>query len=188
MNRNQAIMLAIAAINIVLVLLFPPFDIRSIASAGVAVFGGFDFIARRTSYMEINTAVLYLELFVVLINAGILWLLLRTPQAGAKRRRLNLQNATLALVAVNLLVVMLFPPFESVYTLSKAAIPNFEGFYFIFVRQPNHVIVTSILYLEVFLVLINGALFWLIFRGKKQENLTPEQAYALMMELRNKEK
>ena len=53
-------------------------------------------------------------------------------------------------------------------------------------RQPNHVIVTTILYLEAFFVLINGALFWLIFREKKPETLTPEEAHALMMEMRKR--
>ncbi len=186
MNRNQAIMLAIVAANIVLILLFPPFDIYSIANSKVPIFGGFNFIFNRNQYMIINSGVLYLELFVVLINASIAWLLLRPPKTEVRRSRMKLQNATLIVVAVNLVVIMLFPPFESVFTLSKAAIPNFEGFYFIFVRPPHHVIVTSILYLEVFLILINGALFWLIFREKKPENLTPEQAYALMMEMRKK--
>jgi hypothetical protein len=184
MNRNQAIMLAVVGINIALILLFPPFDIYSIATSTTPVFGGFNSIFNRNQYMIINSGVLYLELFVVLINACIAWLLLQTGKTMAKRRRIGLQNMTLIMVAVNLVLVILFPPFESVFTLSKAAIPNFEGFYFIFVRHPNHVIVTSILYLEVFLILINGALFWLIFREKKSENLTPEQAYALMMEMR----
>jgi hypothetical protein len=187
MNRNQAIMLAIVAVNIVLILLFPPFDIYSIASSKVPTFGGFDFIFKRNQYMVINNSVLYLELFVVLINAGIAWLLLRPPKSEVKGTRIKLQNATLLVVAVNLVVIVLFPPFESVFSLSKAAIPDFEGFYFIFMQHPNHVIVTSILYLEVFLILINGALFWLIFRDKKPVHLTPEQAYALMMEMRKKE-
>ena len=83
------------------------------------------------------------------------------------RRRISLQNATLLIVAVNLVVILLFPPFDSVFALTKATIPTFEGFYFIFARQANHVIVTTILYIEVFFVLINGAIFWLIFRDKE---------------------
>ncbi len=47
-------------------------------------------------------------------------------------------------------------------------------------------IVTTILYLEVFFVLINGALFWLIFREKKQQALTPEEAFKLMMKMRKR--
>jgi len=186
MNRNQMIMLGIAAANIALILLFPPYDIHSITNSQVPVFGGFSCVFSHDPHMSINSGVLYLELFVVLVNAGIGWLLLSPPHPGAKRNRIKLQNATLIVVAVNLVVIVLFPPFESAYTLSKAAIPNFEGFYFIFARRPDHVIVTSILYLEVFLVLINGGLFWLIFRDRKPEALTPEQAYALMMEIHGK--
>lgn len=186
MNRNQSIALAIAAANIVFVMLFPPFDIYSIANSSLPIFGGFDFILNRSQYMVVNTSVLFLELVVVLINYGIAWLLLRTRKTEVRRRRISLQNSTLIVVAVNLVVIMLFPPFESVFAITRATLPTFEGFYFIFARQPNHVIVTTILYLEVIFVLINGALFWLIFREKKQEALTPEETYKLMLEMRKR--
>ena len=93
---------------------------------------------------------------------------------------------TLIFVAINLVVILLFPPFESVFAMTNAALPTFEGFYFIFARQTNHVIVTTILYLEVILVLINGALFWLIFRERKREALTPEEAMKVMLEIRKR--
>lgn len=186
MNKNQAIALAVAAANIVFIMLFPPFDIHSVARTPMPVFGGFDFYFNRNQYMVVNTSVLILEVFVVLINAGIAWLLLRTEKVEVTQRRISLQNATLIVVAINLVVIVLFPPFESVFAITQAALPTFEGFYFIFARQTNHVIVTTILYLEVFFMLINGALFWLIFRDKKQGVLTPEEAYKLMMEMRKR--
>jgi hypothetical protein len=186
MNRNQTLTIAVAAANIVFILLFPPFDAYSIASAQVPVFAGFNFYFSRDQYMLVNISVLLLELFVVLINACIVVLLLSTEKTEANRRRIGLQNATLIVVAINLVVVMLFPPFESVYAITKAAIPSFEGFYFIFARQSNHVIVSTILYLEVVFVLVNGALCWLIFRKKKQTALTPEEAYKVMMEMRKR--
>lgn len=186
MNRNQSLAVAVAAANILFVLLFPPFDAYSLASAKVPVFAGFTFYFSRDQYMVVNTSVLMLELIIVLINAGIALLLLGEKKAEVKRRRIGLQNATLIVVALNLVVIVLFPPFESVYVLSKAAIPTFEGFFFIFARQPNHVIVATILYLEVIFVLVNGALFWLIFGKKKQAALTPEEAYKVMMELQKR--
>ena len=186
MNRNQAIALAIAAANVVFIMLFPPFDVYTIANAQLPVFGGFDFYFNRNQYMVVNTSVLFLEFFVVLINAGIAWLLLHTKKVEVTQRRISLQNATLIVVAVNLMVIILFPPFESIYAITKAALPTFEGFYLIFARHPNHVIVTTILYLEVFFVLINGALFWLIFSEKKQQALTPEEAFKLMMKMRKR--
>jgi hypothetical protein len=186
MNRNQAIALAVAAANVVIILLFPPFDTYSLGKNQLPIFGGFYFYPNRTESMIVNSSLLFLELFVILINAAIVALLLRAKKTPVVRRSLSLQNATLIVVAVNLVVILLFPPFESVFAMSKAAIPTFEGFYFIFARQQHHVIVTAVLYLEVFFVLINGAIFWLIFRDRSQAAPTPEQAMKLMMELRKR--
>jgi len=186
MNKNQAIALAIAAANLVFIMLFPPFDVYSIARSPIPVFGGFYFYFNRDQYMLVNASMLFLEVFVVLINAGIAWLMLRTKIIDVARRRISLQNATLIVVAINLVVILLFPPFESVFAITQATLPTFEGFYFIFARQADHVIVTTILYLEVFFVLINGALFWLIFREKKPAALTPEEALKVMVEMRKR--
>jgi hypothetical protein len=186
MNQNQALALAIAAANIVLIMLFPPFDSFSLAKSPIPVFAGFYFYPNRNQFMVVNTSLLFLELFIVLINAGIAWLLLSLKKVRVTRRRFGLQNATLLVVAVNLVVIVLFPPFESVFAMSKASIPTFEGFYFIFARQDNHVIVTAVLYLEVFFMLINGAIFWLIFRDKNDGVPSAEEAMKLMMEMRKR--
>ena len=186
MNRNQAIALAFAAGNILLIMLFPPFDTYSFAKTKIPVFSGFQFYPRHSADMVVNLSLLYLEIIVVLINAFIGMLLLRDRKVIVTRRRISLQNATLIFVAINLIVIILFPPFESVFAMTNAAIPTFEGFYFIFARQENHVVVATILYLEVFLVLINGVLFWLIFRERKQEALSPEEAMKVMLEMRKR--
>jgi len=186
MNKNQAVALAIAAANIVLILAFPPFDTYSIANARIPVFSGFDFFTNQVAGMVVNLSLLYLEIIVVLINACIALLLLREKKVVVTRRRISLQNATLLFVAVNLVVILLFPPFESVFAMTNAALPTFEGFYFIFARQQNHVIVSTILYLEVFLALINGGLFWLIFRERRAQALTPEEAMKVMLEMRKR--
>ncbi len=188
MNRNQAIALAIAGSNIVFIMLFPPFDIYSVAISKMPVFGGFDFTLNRNQYMVVNTSLLWLELFVVLINACIAWLLLQTRKTEVRPRRISLQNATLLIVGVNLVVILLFPPFESVFTITKATLPSFEGFYFIFARQSNHVIVTTILYLEVVFILINGALFWLIFRARNPAAMTPDEAYKVLLEMHQRQR
>ena len=56
---------------------------------------------------------------------------------------------------------------EYVFAVSKSTIPTFEGFYFIFAQKPAHVIVQSMLWLEITFILINGALLWLMFRERK---------------------
>ncbi len=178
------IALAIAATNIVLILLFPPFDAYSIGKSQMPVFAGFYFYPDRTEYMVVNTSLLFLEFFVILINTCIAYLLLRAKKVQVIKPRFPWQNAALLVVAVNLVVILLFPPFESVYAISRASIPTFEGFYFVFARQKNHVIVATVLYIEVIFVLINGAIFWLVFRDKSDAPPTPEEAMQMLLEMR----
>jgi hypothetical protein len=137
MNRNQSIALAIAVANLLLMTLFPPIDQYSVASSVTPVFAGFYFIAGKPLMSVINTDLLTIQVIVVLITG------------------------------VNLVLMLLFPPMESVFALTRAAIPTFEGFYFIFSQKPAHVIVETLLYLEIIFILVNGALLWLIFRDKR---------------------
>lgn len=167
MNRGQRIALMVAAANLLLFVLFPPVDQYSIASTAVPVFAGFHFIGSKPPLSQVNADLLTIEVLVVLANFAIAWLLLRDRPATVRPRRLGLQNAALLFTAVNLILMLLFPPMESVFALTKAAIPTFEGFYFIFSRKPAHVIVETLLYLEVTFILANGALLWLIFRERK---------------------
>jgi len=185
MTRNQGIALAIAAANLLLILLFPPFDQHSIAASRLPVFAGFDFYFNLPPFSEVNRSLLLLEVFVVLINAGIGWLILHDDPDG-QRRQLKIRNMILIAVGVNLVVMLLFPPFESVFALTNAMLPGFDGFYFIFQRPPNHVIIITLLYLEAAFILVNGALLWLMFRPRVAARLTPEQAYALAQDLRAK--
>jgi len=185
-NRNQKVALAVAAANLIIILLFPPYDQYSIATSKLPVFAGFHPAFLAPPYSEINTSVLWLEALVVLVNAGIAWLLLRDRAAGTARRRLSFQSAVLVFTGANLVLTLLFPPFESVFALTNATLPTFEGFYFIFFQKPSHIIVTSLLYMEVFFILVNGGLLWLIFKPKTSQELTVEQASALAEAMRKK--
>ena len=187
MNTSQKIVLAIAAASLAFILLFPPFDQYSIANSRVPIFAGFYFFLAPPQYGAINNPMLLLEVFVVLINTGILWLLLREkPDSPPPGRRISYQQAALLFAGINLVVILLFPPFESIFALSNAAIPSFEGFYFVFDRRPNYVIVTTLLYLEVTFILVNAALAWFIFGRSNPAGLTPEEARALALELRSR--
>jgi hypothetical protein len=162
-NRYQRVAVAIAAVNLLLILLFPPFDYRSIASAFPPAFSGFYFAFNPPAYGQINSTLLTLEVVVVLANACIAWLLLRDRAPGASKPRLSLQNAVLIATGANLVLMLLFPPFTTVHTLTNPLPPTFEGFYFVFNQDPNHAISTGMLYIEVAFILVNGGLFWLSF-------------------------
>lgn len=183
MNQRQKLTLIIAAANLALMLLFPPFDSYSIANSIIPIFSGFHFAFSKGANEAINSGVLFLEIAVVLINAGIAWLLLRSKKE-ATLRKINYQNATLAVVAVNLVVILLFPPFENHSAVTRAILPSFQGFYFIFAVPRQHVIVTALLYIEVIFVLVNGGLLWLMFKERTQIALTPEEELKLLRELK----
>ncbi len=187
MNRKQKITLWVGLFNIVFLLLFPPFDSLSVTGANALIFAGFSFVFSHGNQEVINTDVLFLEMVVLLVNVGIAWLLFRdTPPRQGSVRRFNVQNVILVIVAVNLTIVLLFPPFENVFEVSRAIIPSFQGFYFIFSADPMHAIITPVLYEEVVFVLFNGALLWLFFRKEKSAELTPKQAMELMRKISGK--
>ena len=60
----------------------------------------------------VNGDVLFLEIAVLLINVAIAWLLLRdVKNLTGSKKYFNYQNAILFVVAVNLTLILLFPPF-----------------------------------------------------------------------------
>jgi hypothetical protein len=185
MNTGRKTLFGLSMASLAVVLLFPPFDQYSFANSTTPIFGGFFFYYTPPPHGVVNTSMLFLEVFVVLINTAIGWLLLRDkPASAVKPRRVGYQNAVLILAAVNLIVIVLFPPFESVFALTNAALPTFEGFFFLFSRQHNHTIVTTLLYIEVIFVLVNAAIAWIMLKDPARTELTPEQARTLAMELR----
>ena len=60
--------------------------------------------------------------------------------------------------------MLLFPPMENYAAITKAALPTFEGFYFVFGDKWGRNIHVPLLYLEVLCVLINTAALWLLLR------------------------
>lgn len=185
MNRTQLITLILTAANMALILLFPPYDYVNLARASVPTFEGFSFYFAHGPNQILNTGFLTLEIFVVLINGMIAWLLTRSaPPEGP--RRFDFQRAILLIVAVNLVIITLFPPFENFNHVSKATLPSFDGFYLVFGDNTRRVIVTPILWLEVIFVLINGSLFWLLLKGRGREKLSSEQIRRLSGELKKR--
>ena len=161
MNKYQTITVFAAAANLLLLLLFPPYDYLSYAHNNVPNFDGFLFAFGDHANRRINDNFLAIEIFTVLFNAAIVWLLLRN--GGRRRRRLDRQHVVLAGVALNLLLALVFPPFQDHYTGSEALLPSFDGFYFLFADNSSRVLITPMLWLEIVFILVNGAVFWLLF-------------------------
>ncbi len=187
MNQKQKIALWLGAINLVLLSLFPPIDSFSFTDTKALIFSGFHFVFTLNTNEVINGDVLFLEIVVLLVNVAVAWLLLQDQRkaAGAKRR-FNFQNAILLIVAVNLTVILLFPPFEYVYAVTNALLPSFQGFYFIFQAGPMLTIVTPLLYMEVIFVLFNGAVLWLLFKHEKVRGMSIQEELELLRKLSKK--
>jgi len=184
MNKFQAIALVIAIVNLLLVFLFPPFDYIALARSNVPTFEGFAFAFGEHPGHVVNANFLQIEAFVILANAAIGWLLLRDRPRVPVERKTDWQRVVLFGVGLNLLLVLLFPPMENYYAVTRAALPSFDGFYFLFGQQGTRTIVTAILYIEVFIILVNGALLYLLFRNTKPVQISAEERAVMMDELK----
>lgn len=184
MNRYQAMTLVIAVVNLLVAFLFPPFDYISPARGSVPTFAGFALAFGETPGHVINTDFLQIEAFVILANAAIAWLLLRDAPRAQAGWRIDWQRVVLVGVGLNLLAALLFPPMENYYAVTRAALPSFDGFYFLFGEHGKRTIVTAILYIEVFVIVANGALLYLLFRNTKPVQISGEERAAIMDQLK----
>lgn len=188
MNLKQKIALGLGAVNLAVLWLFPPYNSFSFTDTKALIFAGFHFRFARAVNEVINGDVLFLEMVVLLVNVGIAWLLLRDAKNSVAAKGLfNSQNAILMVMAANLTLIILFPPFQLFYAVTSALLPTFDGFYFIFMAGPMLTIVTPILYLEVIFVLFNGTVLWLLFNRVKERELSPQEAMELMRKLSGKQ-
>ncbi len=161
MNRLQAIVLGVAAGNIAVMLLFPPYDSLGIGRGGTQSFDAFYFALDSHPGKIVNSSLLLIELYWVIANAAIAWLLLgRTGDDRLMSRR----TAVLAIGAANLAVAFLFPPFENYASTLRFSSPHFDGFYFVFGDKAQRRFYVPLLYLETVWILINIAILWLALR------------------------
>jgi hypothetical protein len=164
MNKLQKIVLGLAVVNMVLICLFPPFDYVSSSRSHGETFAGFAWLFEERPNYKMNSNFLQLELFVVMFNAAIGFFLLRDRPQSRVVTETRWQRIVMVGVALNLLLVLLFPPMENYHTLSRATLPSFDGFYFLFSDHGGRAIVLVMLYIEVIFVLINGAMLYLMLR------------------------
>jgi hypothetical protein len=157
MNKFQLTVLIAALANLALMLLFPPFNSQSLLRAGPASFDAFYPAFGAPVNAILNSGLLYLEIFFVLVNAVLAWLLLQGAPQEPSRPRVRWQSVLQWLVIANLLLILLFPPFE---TQPDRA---FEGFRFALSGSVQRGIFLPFLFLELFLLALDTAALWLAF-------------------------
>lgn len=159
MNRYQRILLAVALANGLLVLFFPPFNNTPLAKGALATFDGFlPFFAGQG---PVNRELLSLELMFLGANTLTAWLLLQA--AGIRPPKYVLGIAVLTIS--NLMVILLFPPFEPYSSISKTIPGTFDSFYFIMGSRSQRAIFFPMLYMECAFVVVNALVLALLFKG-----------------------
>jgi hypothetical protein len=164
MNRDQAIVLGVAVCNIIVILLFPPYDSVSLARGGGQSFDAFYPMFSSHPGRLVNFNLLLLELYWVLANGALAWLLLRGEPSSEPV--LSRRSGVILIAVLNLALVWLFPPFENYASTLRSAGSHFDGFYFLFGDKWQRRFYIPLLYMEVVWVLINAAVFWLLLRPR----------------------
>jgi len=157
MNKFQLTVLIAALANLALMLIFPPFNSQSLFRAGPASFDAFYLVSDAPANAALNSGLLYLEVFFVLVNAVLAWVLLQGAPQQPSRPRVRWQNVLQWLIIANLLLILLFPPFE---TQPERV---FEGFRFALGGNVQRGIFLPFLFLELFLLALDAAALWLAF-------------------------
>ncbi len=187
-SRARTIAIAILAANLLLIFLFPPYDYLALQHGNIPTFEGFRFFFSTHPNRHINSNFLWLEVIVVLINFFIALLLLRERRSDHQHTTNRAQRWLLSGVAINLSLLVLFPPFENFTAITKAALPTFEGFFFIFGDNQHRQIVTAILYLEVAVLLINAGLLWLYLKDRPTTPISAQRMGELARSLQSVQK
>ncbi len=179
MNRFQKIVLFGAALNVLAVFLFPPYDLIGLGR-GAPMFDAFYPVFSVPANRIINGDVLYLLVFGVLINAALAWLLLMGSGSSAGEPRIDPQSLVVIFGILNLVVVLLFPPMEAFPFAQRITVGTFDGFYFAFGDKARRSIFVPLLYMEVLFVLTNACAFWLAMSIAQRSNRPEPGAHTML--------
>lgn len=186
MNRQQTAVLMVAAINLALIGLFPPYDYIPPVIGGIGAFDGFSFVAADHSNLLLNVGFLQIELGVVALNAAIAWLIASRKPAPRKAGKRDWPTIVLAVTGINLALCLLFPPMQRTSKITRALLSSFDGFYFVFGAPVDHALVTQLLWLEVIFILVNGGLLYLLCKSSAPVVLDDAARARLAAELRKR--
>jgi hypothetical protein len=165
MNRYQKAIATMAALDILLLLLLPPFLDSPLQRGASRSFAGFYFLFMAPAGHGIDEPLLSIEILFVVVNALAAWLAL-TPKNGVSDHLADsaLARGLLLFVVADLALILLFPPFEPYSSLIRTVREGgFDGFYFAFGDKRHRHLFLPFLYLEVIFVAINTLVAWLVF-------------------------
>lgn len=166
LNPYQRTVVIGAVLNLILILLFPPFRETSIVRGTFQNFDSFCWILSGDARL-IHGQLLGMEAIFLISNALAGWLVMQ--HSGADAARPVQYNQGLAIFgAVNFGLVFSFPPFEQYSRLIRIAVPQFDAFHFMFGEWAGRALFVPMLYLECTLVAVNLLLLHLMFNAVRR--------------------
>jgi hypothetical protein len=194
MNRHQKAIAVIAAFNLLLLMMFPPFLDNPLQRGVMRSFESFYFLLLAPSGRIVHQELLTIELLLVIANALAAWLALNAKDGGEIALGEAATVRGLAAFAIaNLAIILLFPPFQPYPSMVRVPPEGFDGFYFVFGDKRHREFFAPLLYLEIILVAVNLLVAWLVFgllRGsvsaeehhliEELHHIPAEQAHAIV--------
>lgn len=174
MNRYSNIVLFGALANILLLMMFPPFDVVSLTDRGMRFFDAFHPVFSVPPNRVLNADILFFAIYGVVGNALIAFVLLSRERPVAPR------HIVLAMAFVNIMVVLLFPPFEAFPWAGRRTVGSFDGFYFAFGDKSGRSIFMPMLTIELIYVLANACAFWLLLGLRERSSAADPGAMTLL--------
>lgn len=171
MNKYQRVVIVVAAVNVALMLLFPPFLDNPIRRGVMASFEGYYPLVSALGTKRIHNELLTLQILFVVINGLIAWLVLDRQTAKGEPPAFRYTRAISIFLAANLALLLAFPPFESYSSLLKFEAPSFDGFYFVAGDKRHRNVFVPLLNLELILLVVNALAVWLLFNHLRREEL-----------------
>lgn len=170
MNKYQRLVITVAAINALVMILFPPFNNLPLAKGMLPSFDGFYPLFANIGSKQLYKELLTLQLMFVGANTLTAWLVLQNKKHHDDIPEFAFAQGIVCFLAVNLTIIFLFPPFEPYQSLIRSTGSTFDSFYFIFGDRSQRPIYAPLLYLECVFILINALTFLLLFNAVKRSD------------------
>jgi hypothetical protein len=161
MNKYQLSAVLGGFANAFVMVLFPPYDRTAIGRIEPS-FDAYYFFLQPPPGHSVNGGLLSIQLLAVALLVALALALLRGGRADPGRPAGKPQTILLQLAVAAFVVVMLFPPFETM-PASRMGAATFHGFDIAFGGGIQRGIFVPMLFLELLLLGINVAVFWLLF-------------------------
>lgn len=170
MNKYQRLIVAVALVNVLVMLLFPPFNDVPLSRLVQPSFDGYFPLLGNLGRRSVNANLLTLQLLFVAVNALAAWLVLQNAEVIERDESspTRILRGIGIFAAVNLTVILLFPPFEPYAALTRAVGSTFDSFYFVFGSRVARPIFGPLLYLECVFVAVNALALWLLFNAVRR--------------------